>query len=214
MTTTPETYPRVRLDIYDDAIRTTIFGDRGLQEFIVKPEAVAQAFQVLEFSTGPLPPNCLYACRNFQHGMVYAIYIAAHRRTLTTNGGLTVDMPLPPMVLIGRGHRYTLVAVKEAQFPNSLEIPVFYPPLSNIMDRAGMCLGNNDPIKCDANSIQRVLDTFCSSLFTAHMIGGRCASKPANIYDLWQQIDGMETFPLDELVPIGGLTLARLLEAS
>ena len=48
-----------------------------------------------------------------------------------------------------------------------------------------------------------------ASEFTGHLISGRSVSHPSSIYDLWNEIDGADSFPENELVAarktVGGI---------
>lgn len=177
------------------------FGPDTLVTKRVALPVLASIFQTHSAAkSGTLPPNTVFwgMANGYQQVGVY------HRpaRYRLMYAGRELDMPMPALLFCSYAGKVSLYALKGDSFPTD-DTPLFYPPMPNIFNDGRVCTGENRFGDIDAGSITAVWNDLISSEFTPHLIAGRCASYSSSIYDLWNDLDGADTFPEDELVGTG-----------
>lgn len=197
MTTEAETtIPLARLDLYQQAIILTKFENQSTITHPVSIHDLAAVFASLPKSSGFLPKNTLFHGR--RGGKLYAaIYIPPQKQAVRVEQ-ITIEIPLPPAVLIGCGKMYDIHAVK--QYPNNKHAPLYRYPSPNVWNNGSICAGDTPFPTCRLDTINAAFKMFIKSQFNLHLVTGKCKSFPKNVIEFWGSLEGQEEFPLAELV--------------
>lgn len=188
---------RVSLHCYDHAtVLTTHHADGSTTAYPVDPRDVATTLGHLPATSGLLPRNALFWLR-YNGTSCLGIYVPPRRWRIHTPDR-QYRLPLPPLILVGMGTRYHLLAVTASPTESSR---LYFPPLPNIMADASVCPGNSQFPICSTETIYPALQLILEgSAFNNHAIQKRCHKYPDDVRHLWHELDGRRRFPLAELV--------------
>jgi hypothetical protein len=169
----------------------------------VAVDDLVAAFSRVPVSSGLLPANCLFWGR--ENGQIrIAIYVPSRRWQLQTAERI-FHVPLPPLVFIGAGDQYSIFAVKCR--PRQMPFKLYHCPTPNVHPTGVVCQGSAPFPGCASVTIERALNLFLEgSLFNGDLAANRCRSFPADVRELWAQLEGAKRFPTGELL----LARARL----
>lgn len=195
----PVQYPRVRLDLYEEAVILTRYeGYDRRTSYPVAVDDLVAAFSRVPLSSGLLPANCLFWGRENGQTRI-GIYIPGRRWQLRTAERI-FHIPLPPLVFSGAGERYQAFAVKRR--PTEMPFELFHCPTPNIHPNGVVCRGNTPFPACASDTIEQALNLFLEgSLFNGDLAAGKCRSFPDDVRKLWEQLEGARRFPVGELAP-------------
>jgi len=203
----PENYARLRmrLDLYDDLILATKFGEAAQAEavFAVDPTDLAQALNGLTAHSGLLPPGCL--CWGRKDGLErLAIYVEPQVWPVAVHGHKkTWHIPLPGVVFVGQGTDYKIFAVQDQ--PPGAETILYRFPSPNV-DVGGLICGGNAPFPAASSAtIWEALHMFFESGFNRHLANKKSAAHPENVLEMWQTLQdkGATVYPLGDLIEAG-----------
>lgn len=104
---------------------------------------------------------------------------------------------MPGLVFVcGAGRQAPHVLAAMAR-PSSPEDQLYHAPCFNVFADARVCVGSHafpaDPA--------RVPEDFFASFFSPAAGGGKSVKHPDDVGKLWEELDGHDTFPLEDLVP-------------
>ena len=196
----PVQYPRVRLDLYEEAIVLTRYeGDDRRTSYPVAVDDLVAAFSRVPVSTGLLPANCLFWGR--ENGEAHmAIYVPGRRWRLQT-AERTFHIPLPPLIFLGAGVQYRVYAVKRR--PQVMLPELYHCPTPNVHPDGLICQGSAPFPACASDTIEQALSLFLEgSLFNGDLAAGKCRRFPDDVRRLWGQLEGARRFPPGELVSV------------
>ena len=204
--TTPQQWPRLRLDFYSSAVLMSRWEDDGrLATYPVSVHDVVSACTNVQLSSGLLPSNTLF-WKQQANQMVLGIYVAARRWRVQTEGR-SYHIPMPSFVFVGNGSSYKIFAVKKqpalslSKGPSGEHDRLYHAPCPNVHTTGGICQGNTPFPICSQQTIQQAWQLFMEgSLFNADLSSGKCQSYPDDVRKLWAELDGRKRFPLGELV--------------
>lgn len=192
----------------------------GVANKFISPGQARDAFAAEPVDTGFLPLNTLRWGVNAQ-GEFILLHIPAQRHDLLVmrpgqaeGAAEKINVPLPPLVLAGRGRSWRVWALRDAAPRPSSQ--VFYPPLPNIMPAGEVCWGANKPPVAGAKTVLAAWDLFLAAPFNGHAVVGRAAGNKYNadarklLFDLAKrkpmprlgQGAQLIEFPVNELVPL------------
>lgn len=196
---TPQQWPRLRLDFYNTAVLMSCWEDDGrLATYPVSVHDVVSACTNVQLSSGLLPPNTLYWKQQANQVML-GVYVTARRWKVQTEER-SYHIPMPPFVFVGCGSSYHVFAVKKR--PSQEHDRLYHAPCPNVHTHGGICQGNTPFPICSPRHIQTALTLFLEgSLFNADLSRSKCRSHPEDVRQLWAELDGRKRFPLSELVP-------------
>ncbi len=190
----------------------TVISNRGASNAVLLTKRVtlstlASVFQPsAAVNSGTLPPNTVFWGMDIGTHQI-GVYKPPARYKLAW-GGRDFDLPMPGLLFCGFGRTASLYALKGDEFPVD-DSELFYPPLPNIFGGGNVCSGQNSWGEIRPDTITAVWNELIASEFTGHLISGRSVSHPSSIYDLWNEIDGADSFPENELVAarktVGGI---------
>lgn len=194
----PISYPRVRLDMYEEAVILTRYeGPDRRTSYPVAIDDLVAAFSRVPLSSGLLPPNCLFwGCENGQTRI--AIYVPGRRWRLQT-AERVFHIPLPPLVFAGAGEQYSIFAVKRR--PRQMPFELYHCPTPNVHPNGIICQGSAPFPACASDTIEEALSLFLEgSLFNGDLAENRCRSHPEDVRRLWARLEEVRRFPTSELV--------------
>lgn len=200
MIDTPPEYPRLRLDFYDTAVIMTQTDEAGrITSHPVAVQDVVSACTEVTLASGFLPPHTLFWKQQAQTTTL-GVYVPARYWQVRTEKK-RYQIPMPPLVFVGRGRSYSIYAVKKR--PSVPHTPLFHLPAPNVFDTGNICVGNTPFPACSARTLDQALTLFWEgSNFNSHLSQKKCNSYPRDVRQLWRQLDGKKRFPLSELVPM------------
>lgn len=197
----------MQLTFYPSALILTEFDGGHGHGRLVAPDALVKAlFKDVNYSSGMLPANALW----WSVGRTGA-WIALYREPQVWKFALQLDskkparrlaLPMPGLIFIC--HRANpanvpyIYAVK--QRPTHITDPIYYAPCFNVFRNGKICSGSHrfpeDPSK--------IPESFFTSFFAPTGDSSERSSKhPVHLGDLWNELDGKETYPNSDLVQFG-----------
>lgn len=125
-----------------------------------------------------------------------------------------IKLPLPTLVLLGKGREYFLWAAKEKrQITRDTLLAVA--PLPNVgREFSGkICFGKNEPPEAKAENIDAVWDLVFDTPFSSDHKSQKCRSQPEDVRRLLLELSrtGKKTFPVSELI-VSNASLAQIWE--
>ncbi|MCC6192085.1 MAG: hypothetical protein IT318_23900 [Anaerolineales bacterium] len=200
---------RVTLTATAESLWLTRYDARGkpVVTYPVSARDVANCFGGLSgVSTGLLPPDVLFwqAAGKRDEPERVGLWLPAGVRTIYWRAGRherPLEIPLPNLVLAGRGGSYYVFACLE----RTERAPLYHAPLPNISDNGAICAGNEPFPKASPATIHQAAAIFWESRFNDHQSERRIAA-PGPLFDFLASLRGQTEFPADQLKR-AGLTL-------
>src|SRR5262245_30539168 len=162
---------RAQLDLYDDMIIQTRFDVAGqmVDSYPVDPLDIAMRLGNVGFSTGLMPPDCLFFQRRNGEERV-GIAIEPKVWTVRISGEKEpLCVPLPAMVFVGSGREYSVFALSGHNWPK-LDTALFVAPCSNVSNT--VCRGNAPFPVAGLATIREAWTVFIESEFNTHLDTG------------------------------------------
>lgn len=189
---------QMRLDLFEDRVVATRY-QNGTAEasFIADPLAVAQALAGLDVDSGLLPGNVLFWQQRGGQERV-GLWLPPDLYLMQVEQK-KFEIPLPGLVLVGQGKKYSLFAVTEAERPGP-ETDLYHPPCPNVS--GSVCRGNVPFPVAGASTMGAAARLFFDSGFNGHLANGKSRKYPDNILRMWRVLNRIkaEEYPLDDLV--------------
>lgn len=165
-------------------------------------DQVARAFRRVHTDTGWLGKRVLRYREAPEGNAILSHEPAAVRKlTIAVADGSLVELavPLPPLILLGKGREYYLWAASSSNISAKTEIAVA--PLPNI-GSGKICFGKNEVPETHPSTLRHVLSLIFETPFNADHAGQRCHSEPQDVRDLLKKLaaDKVKTFPKSELL--------------
>ncbi len=202
-----------RFDLYSDFIILTKFQEgQATEQILVDPAEVAACLSKINLNSGLLPRNCLaWGKKEGQDGL--SIYVPPKVWFVSIRGEPQAwRVPLPGLILAGRGYNYKLWAV--ADRPTTCEDQLYMAPCPNVSPE-GVCQGNAPFPQVSPATIWQGVEAFFSSRFNRDLSNQKSRKYPDCVLDQWRDLHqaGAETYPLADLVGTN-LTLGSLIDAT
>lgn len=197
---------RLRLDFHDESVLMHDYAEAVTRTRLVSAIDVAHALaRELDLDTGLLPREALWWAKTstgvrvavWREPKVWTVrlrerYDAKSRR---------LRLPMPGLVFVcmpGRQPPYVFAAKGR---PSALTDLVYRCPSFNVFETGRVCTGSH-VFPADAG---RVPEAFFESYFSAVESTGRGRSRrhPDDVGALWSELQGRQSFPLDDLVTHG-----------
>jgi PRTRC genetic system protein B len=195
---------RLRLDFHDESVILHDYGDRGaVTTRLVAALDVAHALaSELDLTTGLLPPDALWVVKRAS-GVWLALWEPPRVRTVRLRTSLEAPprryrLPCSGLVFLcpPAGQAPYVFAAKDR--PRREADNLYHAPFYNVFASGRVCVGTH-PFPRDP---ARVPHAFFTSYFSAAMDTARDKSQrhPDDIGHLWDELDMVREFPLDDLV--------------
>lgn len=200
--------PLAEITVYRDLTLLTRRTPLGTwRSYPVDPAAVAQTLANLPQGSGLLPRDTLAAGR-VAGTPFFVVYVAPHRRTLTTTQ-TSYTIPLPPLIWAGCGADYRLWALGGEGYPTRTGTPLFKAPFPNCYGDGRICWGDvGEPPPASSETLDEVLDLFLEgSRFNLHLANGKSVRYPSSVISRWAQLAKRKGtaaeagYPLRDLIP-------------
>ncbi|HQZ97567.1 MAG TPA: hypothetical protein PLP21_14695 [Pyrinomonadaceae bacterium] len=165
-------------------------------------DQVARAFRKVHTDTGWLGKRVL-RYREAPEGNAILSYEPAAIRKITVaftdRGLLEVSVPLPPLILLGKGQEYYLWAAGSSHVSANTHIAVA--PLPNV-GSGKICFGKNEVPTVHPSTLPEVWRQIFETPFNGDHINERCISEPLDVRNLLWKLaaDKARKFPKSELL--------------
>lgn len=172
----------------------------------LSPQTLARAFHLDTLDSGWMTGHILRT-GSTSAGDWAVLWIPRQKHCLTIAGAgpdgadLTLTVPLPALVWVGRNQDYWLWAVSKPQFDPKAQ--ALKPPLPNVYGHNGkICWGANVPPVATAQTLPQAWHTFITSPFSGHEVHGKSGQYPSNVIRQLKAVAGRRTYPINDLQPL------------
>ncbi|WP_013334880.1 hypothetical protein [Gloeothece verrucosa] len=202
--------------IFEGQFAVTYQEDKRTIRKFISPLSVRQALEKIPIDTGFIPPGIVRW--GMFNGDQWAVkFIPPQKYTLNfglvEGKELSLSVPLPAFVFLGKGTTYYLWAVKEKTvLPTAI---VFHAPLPNIYDNGAICFGNVSVLRASLQVMDEVWSRFLGSVFNQDFSTNKSKKYPDNVIEQLKMVAGKTTkkYPNNDLVPMAkSLTVAQIIE--
>lgn len=195
---------RLRLDFHGESVVLHDFDRSVVRTRLVSALDIAHALaSELDLDTGLLPPDALWWAKT-SSGVRVAIWREPRVWTVRLRERYDAKprrlrLPMPGLVFVclpGRQAPYVFAAKER---PHALDDQLYHCPTYNVFATGRVCIGSHlfpaDPA--------RVPEAFFESYFSVTADTARDKSKRHldDVGQLWTEIKGQSTYPLEDLVP-------------
>lgn len=198
----PEDPLRLRLDFHEESVVLRDFAREGVTGVrLVSALDIAHALaRELDLTSGLLPPDALWWART-GGGERLAVWrpLATWTVRLRERFGerpRRFRLPMPGLVFVCPAGSQAPWAFATPERPRKSADQLFRCPTMNVFPDGRVCTGTHafpaDPA--------RVPEAFFESYFSRAEPGGKSRRHPDDVGRLWEEIDGQDAFPLDDLV--------------
>lgn len=178
------------------------FKESSLSLKALSSDQVARAFRKVHTDTGWLGKRVL-RYREAPEGNAILSYEPAAIRKLTvvfTDKGLVeLAVPLPTLILLGKGQEYHLWAAASSHISSNTNLAVA--PLPNV-GSGKICFGKNEIPETHPSTLSEVWKLIFDTPFNADHASERCLSEPDDVRELLWKLaaDKVRKFPKSELI--------------
>ncbi len=165
-------------------------------------DQVARAFRKVHTDTGWLGKRVL-RYREAPEGNAILSYEPAAIRKITVafadKGLVEISVPLPPLILLGKGREYYLWASASSHISANTNLAVI--PLPNV-GSGKICFGKNEVPETHPSALSEVWRLMFDTPFNADNASERCLSEPQDVRELLLKLadDKAKKFPKSELL--------------
>ena len=194
---------QARLDFYRSSIQLTSFRD-GAPDRVwpVSAHDLAQAITAnVRTHSGILPESALWKTLTPAGPSSIALWVPPQTRRVA----LTVEynkptrrfhLPMPGMVFICSPHQPPRIYATKSR-PASEDASLYHCPVFNTFENGNTCQGTQDY----PEDITEMPNAFFTSWFSMHGNSQKRSHKhPSSLLSLWEELDGQQEYPLDDLV--------------
>ena len=198
----PRDQLQVQLEVYKETILLRGFEGDSTWVRTVSADEIAGVFtQHLGFSSGLTPQDALWWSQG-ETGQVVALWrppqvwaVALQREAFQPPARLR--LPMPGLVFVCSPGRAPWVYAALAR-PTHAGQQLFRAPAFNVFSDGRVCPGSHR----FPEEVGLIPESFFQSFFS--LTGdsrNRSKNHPDNLQDLWEELDGKEEYPLEDLVP-------------
>ncbi|QQS33568.1 MAG: hypothetical protein IPM50_03005 [Acidobacteriota bacterium] len=165
-------------------------------------DQVARAFRKVHTDTGWLGKRVLRYREAPEGNAILSYEPAAIRKIIVVfheKGLVELSVPLPPLILLGRGREYYLWAAPSSHISANTGLAVA--PLPNISS-GKICFGKNEVPETHPSTLSEVWKLIFDTPFNADHASERCLSEPHDVRELLWKLaaDKGKKFPKSELL--------------
>ena len=207
----PKDELQAQINIYSETINIKIFEKDITQLKMVNADDVASIFtRHLDFTSGILPQGTIW-WKQTSAGQITALWREpqiwqAALKSKPFEPARRFTIPMPGLLFIGKPNRPPwLFAAKER--PARRNDILYKAPAFNVFANGRTCQGNHRYPEL----IEDVPESFFESFFTPEGdTYGRSSRQKVSLEALWEELDGEEEYPMDDLIRFG--TVAEAME--
>lgn len=165
-------------------------------------DQVARAFRRVHTDTGWLGRRVLRYREAPEGNSIVSYEPAAIRKVIVAfsdKGLVELSVPLPPLILLGKGREYYLWASASSHTSANTNLAVA--PLPNI-GSGKICFGKNEVPKTHPSTLSEVWKLIFDTPFNADHTSERCLSEPKDVRELLGKLaaEKAKKFPKSELL--------------
>lgn len=165
-------------------------------------DQVARAFRKVHTDTGWLGKRVLRYREAPEGNAILSYEPAAMRKIIVAfadKGLVEISVPLPPLILLGKGREYYLWAAASAHTTANTNLAVA--PLPNV-GSGKICFGKNEVPETHPSTLRDVWKLIFDTPFNADHVSERCLSEPQDVRELlWKLAAAKDKkFPKSELL--------------
>ncbi len=195
---------KAQLEIYQESILLRTFDNKTTSVRTISADEIAHAFiEHMGMTTGILPENAVWWNQG-PNGQMVALWreprvwpVALQREPFAPPDRLR--LPMPGLLFLCSPARAPWLFAA-TQRPTGREDILYHAPTFNIFANGRTCPGSHRfPM-----DISLIPESFFESFFS--MTGSsrdRSQKHPTNLLALWDELNGADSYPTDDLVPIG-----------
>ena len=192
---------RYRLDIHEESIVLYCYEAGGAFTRLISADDLADAFtQHIGKASGLLPPEALW-WKESEMGPLVALWRPPRVWPIALREDISaaptrLRLPMPGLVFICSPGQapWVFAAKRRLRDPSDR---LFMMPAFNVFRRGGVCPGTH---KFPVN-VEEMPESFFAAFFS--LTGdthGRSQAYPNDLRKLWSEIDGMDEYPVEDLV--------------
>jgi hypothetical protein len=181
----------------------------------LSPADVRAAFTAERLDTGWIPET-IVRCGSTAAGPFAVAYFPASRHTiglLAEDGSLEpMTVPIPPLVLFGRGSYYVWAVTTPAFDPKGR---LFHAPFPNVFADGRICYGSNKPPRSSYTALSDARDLFLNTPFNGNEAEHRSKAHPEDVRLGLRELAASraKVYPHGDLIPTSaGRTVASAVE--
>lgn len=165
-------------------------------------DQVARAFRKIHTDTGWLSRRVLRYCEAPEGNAILTFEPAAIRKitvAFSDKGLAELSVPLPPLVLLGKGREYYLWAAASSHISANTNLAVA--PLPNV-GSGKICFGKNEVPETHPSTLSEIWKLIFETPFSADHASERCHTEPEDVRELLWKLaaDKAKKFPKSELL--------------
>ena len=165
-------------------------------------DQVARAFRKVHTDTGWLGRRVLRYREAPEGNAILSYEPAALRKIIVvfSNKGLVeLSVPLPPLILLGKGREYYLWAAATSHISANTNLAVA--PLPNV-GSGKICFGKNEVPETHPSTVSEVWKLIFETPFNADHASERCHTEPEDVRELLWKLaaDKVKKFPKSQLI--------------
>ncbi|MEQ1606454.1 MAG: hypothetical protein ABL999_16455 [Pyrinomonadaceae bacterium] len=167
-------------------------------------DQVARAFRKVHTDTGWLGKRVLRYREAPEGNAILSYEPAAIRKMIVVfheKGLVELSVPLPPLILLGKGREYHLWAAASSQISANTNLAIA--PLPNV-GSGKICFGKNEIPETHPSTLRDVWKLIFDTPFNADHVSERCLTEPQDVRELlWKlSADKAKKYPKSELLLI------------
>ena len=179
----------------------------GASKFLAAPSVMA-AFTSFGRDSGWMPAGLV------RHGIgpqgVYYVYSAPAQKVLIALNGQAMTVPIPRTVMLHYNQVVYFWALKSAGF--DVDAQAYLAPFSNLYGDGHVCWGQNKAPQADPAHARNNWELFFGTGFNYDLGQGKSVSHPQDVTKLLAGLDGKNSFPLGDLVPINQQKIKAIID--
>ena len=193
---------RMQVEIYRESILIRKFEDEASYIRMISADDIADAMaQHTKYESGMLPKDTLW-WKKSNGAVITAIWQPprvwpAALQTEAFKPPTRLRMPMPGLVFLCSPNRppWIFAAVERPERPSEI---LFRAPAFNVFNDGRVCPGNHR----FPDEAREIPGSFFQSFFSMTADHeNRSRKHPSELWKLWQEIDGKEEYPIEDLVP-------------
>ena len=193
---------KIQIEIYGESILIRKMDQQAVKVMMVSADDIADILaQHTKYESGILPADTLWWKKShtvliaalWKPPQVWAIALQTEPFKPPTR----FNLPMPGLIFLCSPNRppWVFAAKRRPEGPNEI---IFKTPTFNIFGDGRVCPGNHE----FPSEVEEIPKSFFQSFFSRTADShNRSQSHPENLQELWQEIDGKEEYPLEDLVP-------------
>ena len=201
-TEVPRDELQMQIEIYKESILIRKIDKKTVRVMTVSADDIADALaQQTRYESGILPTDTLW-WKKSHTALIAAIWKPPQiwpvaLQTEAFKPPTRFNLPMPGLVFLCSPNRppWVFAAKQRPEGPNEI---LFKTPTFNVFGDGRVCPGNHQ-FPSEAQEIPKsFFQSFFSRTGDSH---NRSQKHPTELQDLWQEIDGEEEYPIEDLVP-------------